>query len=296
MNSLVVCPKALEAAKRQFCLDIGLPWEEYMHQTKQKVYIRKAAYKEGTCRINVDGNRMYEGRNDFFHAIICLGQLFLVVDEQIYDWAVEKFSNYPPEWFCEFENLRMIDERLKEYGHRIKDTHVYMLPEEETMQEGFVGTVGSVDKRAKASTAALEKKFTADESYIWYDQEEILRFRENNKFSSAICFSKTQPDMLAVAAVKPEAVRTDIKTFDQSLMSGMAGVSADGEYLWQIGINVVKEAEGRGLASKLVRLLKEEVIRKGKTPFYGTSESHTISQTVGLKAGFVPAWTEVYVE
>ena len=48
--------------------------------------------------------------------------------------------------------------------------------------------------------------------------------------------------------------------------------------------------------NKDTKALKEEVIRKGKTPFYGTSESHTISQTVGLKAGFVPAWTEVFVK
>ena len=46
---------------------------------------------------------------------------------------------------------------------------------------------------------------------------------------------------------------------------------------------------------ELVRELKGEILRQGKIPFYGTSESHSISQTVGLKAGFVPAWTEVYV-
>ena len=85
------------------------------------------------------------------------------------------------------------------------------------------------------------------------------------------------------------------KDFDQSHMCGMAGVSRDGEYLWQIGINVDADCTGQGLGHRLVRTLKEEVLRRGKVPFYGTSESHTLSQTVGLKAGFVPAWTEVYV-
>ena len=269
MNSLKLDRKALEQARRQFCLDIGLPWEEYRENFGQKIFIRKAAYRERTCQIDSAGARIYEGRNDFFHAMICLGQLFLVVDEQIYDWAVEKFADCAPEWFCEFENLRMIDHKLKEYGHRIKDTHVYMLPEAED---------GRPQKLASR--------------FVWYDREEILNFQENNQFTSAICFSKTQPDMLAVVA--PE--QTGEKPFDQSQMAGMAGVSADGEYLWQIGINVVRSSEGKGLAARLVRLMKEEVIRQGKTPFYGTSESHTISQTVGLKAGFVPAWTEVYVE
>ncbi len=287
MNSLILSPNALERARRQFCLDMGLSWEEYVRQPEQKVYIRKVSYKEGTHLINTEGARVYEGRNDFFHAIICLGQLFLVVDEQLYDWAVEKFTNYPPEWFCRFDNLRMIDEKLKEYGHRIKDTHVYMLPE--------AAGIGNVWENSEGTTV---KGTQNHETYVWYSQEEILNFQGNNKFRNAICFSKTQPDMLAVAAVQGSArdCVSGKKPFDQSGMSGMAGVSADGEYLWQIGIDVAKEAEGRGVASKLVRMMKEEVIRRGKMPFYGTSESHTVSQTVGLKAGFVPAWTEVYVE
>lgn len=275
MNSLRVSREALTAARKQFCLDIGMPWEEYQANAEQRVYIQKAVYKEGLNQVAAEGARVYAGGSDFFHAIICLGQLFLVVDEQIYDWAAEKFTGYPPEWFCEFGNLRMIDEKLQMYGHAIKDTHIYMLPGEES----------------------VGKSCCRDENtHIWFDRQEILRFRENNRFNSAICFWKNQPDMLAVAALKPEAVEDGIKIFDQSLMDGMAGVSADGEYLWQIGINVVKEAEGRGLAAGLVRRMKEAVIRQGKTPFYGTSESHTISQTVGLKAGFVPAWTEVFVK
>ena len=93
------------------------------------------------------------------------------------------------------------------------------------------------------------------------------------------------------AATLPEASSND---FHQDHMPGMAGGSADGEYLWQIGINVREEYRGKGLAAELVRSLKDEMIRRGKIPFYGTSESHTVSQTVALKAGFVPAWTAVY--
>ena len=278
MNSLKLDPKALENARRQFCLDIGLSWEEYMKQPRQKIYIKKATYKEGTLKVSAEGARDYERGNDFFHAIVCLGQLFLVVDEQIYDWAVEKFADCEPEWFCEFGNLRMIDEKLKKYGHRIKDTHIYMLPE------------------------AASQASKSDGQFVWFDQEEILTFENNNVFTSAICFSKTQPDMLAVAAMKGDGGegsqihQTSEKSFDQSLMQGMAGVSADGAYLWQIGINVVPCAGGQGLGAKLVRMMKEEVLRRGKTPFYGTSESHNVSKLVGMKAGFVPAWTEVYVK
>lgn len=317
MNSLKIDKQALELARKQFCLDIGMPWEEYLENPRQQVYIRKAVYKEGTFLNQTEGARNYEGRDDFFHAMICLGQLFLIVDEQIYDWAVEKFKDYPVEWFCQYDNLRMIDEKLKEFGHKIRDTHVYFLPEQEKVTEndlqisegtelnramgvmpvsgdGMGEETGDGSQLNLRTGTADEANQTALLQFCWYDQEGILRFKGNNRFTSAICFSQTQPDMLAVVALKDDA-RGACKIYDQSQMSGMAGVSADGAYLWQIGINVIPEETGKGLAAQLVRMLKDEVLRSGKIPFYGTSESHTVSQTVGLKAGFVPAWTEVFV-
>lgn len=282
----------LAGARRQFCLDIGMDYEEYEKNPNKKAYIVKSKYKEGA--------RVYAGSDSFFWATICMGQLFLSVNEQIYDWAVEEFSDCAPEWFCEYGNLRKIDEKMMEYGRKIGDTHVYFLPGE--VEDGGVRS---------GRQAAGE----CPRTYQWYEQEEILRFKEGNRFDRAICFSPTQPDVLAVAAMRPtaqsesmtqsqtmvqpeESMRPEVaeKEFDQSHMAGMAGISEDGKYLWQIGINVDDDYRGKGLAADLVRTLKEEVIRRGKIPFYGTSESHIISQTVGLKAGFVPAFTSVYVK
>lgn len=76
MNSLIIDKNALELARKQFCLDIGLPWEEYVNDLRQQAYIRKAVYREGTLWNRIEGARNYEGGNDFFHAIICLGSCF----------------------------------------------------------------------------------------------------------------------------------------------------------------------------------------------------------------------------
>lgn len=292
-NSLTLDKRCLEIARKQFCLDIGLPWEEYVANRQKPVLIQKAVYAPGTLEIASVGARNYAGKTSFFRAIICLGQLFICCDESIYDWVVEQYGACKPEWFCAFGNLRKLDEKLQEHGHRICDTHVYFLPEAEDGEGGD-----------------LEN---GSEELVWFEQEEILRFKENNRFTSAICFWEGTPDVLAVVQPKEEYVSEEnvceaatisqgtedakgCKDFDQSHMAGMAGCSADGAYLWQVGINVDEEYVGRGLANKLVRALKEEILRRGKVPFYGTSESHTISQTVGLKAGFVPAWTEIFVE
>lgn len=275
-NGLILDKSCLEAARRQFCLDIGLPWEEYMANRQKSVFIQKSVYVPGTLDIASVGARNYAEKTSFFRAIICLGQLFICCDESIYDWVVEQYGQCKPEWFCAFGNLRKLEEKLREHGHRIYDTHVYFLPE-------------AVDKVTDGECACGQSDL------IWYNQEEILRFKDNNQFTSAISFWQGHPDVLAVAALK-EAYKKEGKTFDQSHLAGMAGTSLDGEYLWQIGINVDKDCAGRGLAHKLVRILKEEVLKRGKVPYYGTSESHTVSQTVGLKAGFVPAWNEVSVE
>ena len=73
--------------------------------------------------------------------------------------------------------------------------------------------------------------------------------------------TKKSPDMLGVAAISDGKI------------IGMAGASADSPLFWQIGINVEKEAECRHIASTLVTILKEEIEKLGKVPYYGTSMS-----------------------
>ena len=308
-NSLVLDKMCLEVARRQFCLDIGLPWDEYERTREKSVLIQKAVYEPGSKDVAGEGARNYGERNSFFRAIICLGQLFICCDERIYDWVVEQYAECKPEWFCNYRRLRKLDEKLKEYDHEIYDTHVYFLPEAVGEKELGAGKPkGSRPMETNNVLAGGGKSCGDILGSIWYEQEEILRFKEDNRFNQALTFWEKNPDMLAVAAMRPEWQGTSIgtlnkervsdkpsKDFDQSYMCAMAGASRDGEYLWQIGINVDTDYVGQGLGHRLVRALKEEILRRGKVPFYGTSESHTLSQTVGLKAGFVPAWTEVSV-
>ncbi len=239
---------ALETATKQFYLDCNV--EDTIFDNG-KVLISKSK--------SIQGARIIEGKDLFFKAIICLGKAYIMVDEQICDWAVEKFENASPQWFCAYSNLRMIDKKLNKYKREIADTHLYFLPAENSLDVEPLREV------------------------MWFEQEELAQFKENNQFTSALSFSKTQPDVLAVAAV------------DSGKLTAMAGASCDGDYLWQIGINVLPEYEKQGLAVNLTSLIKQELIKRGKMPFYGTSESHTISQTVGLHAGFLPAWSEIYI-
>lgn len=72
----------------------------------------------------------------------------------------------------------------------------------------------------------------------------------------------------------------------------MAGCSADTPEMWQIGIDVLPEYRGKGIGKTLVALLRDEVLRRGFIPYYGTSLSNICSWKIALSCGFVPTWIE----
>ncbi len=211
-------------------------------------------------RKRLDGARYFSDISDFFRAIIFKGRLFMMCDEKIYEWAENRYQDMLPEWFCKFDNLRNLDAKLHEYGHEIMDTHVYFMPDPE--YEGY-------DFDCPYRIEELGRK-------------EIDAMRENNLFRHALMYQDGCPDEMAIAA------------YDNEEPVAMAGVSSDGRNLWQIGIDVLPEYEHKGLAVYLTALMKDAVIKRGKVPFYGTSESHSLSQKVAVRSGFVPAWCEIY--
>ncbi len=207
----------------------------------------------------LDGSRIIDKMDPFFRVVVFMGKAYIMADESILGGCEELFKGMKPEWFFEFSNLRTIDYILHEYGKEIVDTHIYFLPAEDVLIEEPYG----------------------DE--IWLNEENIKKMKETNICHKALCYSPTQPDVIAVMQKDGEKIK------------GMAGASKDGKYAYQIGIDVLPEYEGNGIAVHLVTLLKQRLIEDGKIPFYGTNESHAISRTVAIKAGFMPAFSEFFV-
>lgn len=207
------------------------------------------------------GARMVHKTDIFFRAILFMGKAYLMVDESIYDGCEEIFKDVSPDWFCKFPNLRILDTVLQEFGYEIADTHIYYLPDMDA------------------------PKIEESRPVVWYDEKEIAAMKEENPFHNALCYSPTQPDVIGVGAIA-----------DDGSIKGMAGASLDGMYVRQIGIDVKEEHRGEGLATYLTTLMKQKLLEKGTLPFYGTSESHSLSRSVAIKAGFLPAWCEIYVK
>ena len=208
----------------------------------------------------LEGARIHVKHDTFFKAAIIMGKAYVMADEKMHPWVKEILAEEHPEWWCDFKNLKKLESELNKYGREIFDTHIYFLPSEEPTME--------------------RPRFAIK----WFEKEELEQFRNDKRFNTySLSFSPTQPDVLAVVA------------YDKKELIAMAGCSEDGAYLWQIGVDCVAGYEGRGLAGNLVTLLKQEIIARGKVPYYGTAESHAVSRNVAIGSGFLPAWCEIQV-
>jgi len=207
-----------------------------------------------------EGRRIYESDGAFFKMICLKGKALVSCDQRFLPWAEENILNKDSSWLMEYPFLRALDHELSLYGHGIDDLH-----------EGFLP-----DLRRNNTNYPLQ--------LMWFEEDEILQFRSDSRFQEAFAYNESHPDILGVAV------------FDGKEIMGMAGASRDGERLWQIGIDVIDKYRGKGMASMLTKAMKDEVLRRGAVPYYGTAPSHIISKNVAIRAGFSPAWSEIFTK
>lgn len=205
--------------------------------------------------------RRYDDPDDCFLKICAINSKLLVnghgdIVSELEAWL----GNFGGEWFLEAGPLRRLDEILRPYGYRVRRFHPFYV----------------CDTPSPVDTSGWDIR--------WYAPEDIAQFEGDERFSSAFTFMPSAPDMLGVAALR------------RGEICAMAGASGDSPDLWQIGINTLPEARRQGAAGMLVKLIKNEILRRGALPFYGTALSHTASQRTALSAGFRPAWAELVVE
>ena len=176
------------------------------------------------------------------------------------------------------------------FAEGLSHNDIGYLPQQSAMQKDFPASVFEVVLSGRLNSLKRRPFFAADSAtpvdtrdltIQRYTPETIAAFRDDDRFGDAYGFCESAPDMLGVAALRGGKIL------------GMAGASADSPLMWQIGINVLPEARGQGVAAMLVSLLRNDVLAAGRLPYYGTSVSHLESQRVALRAGFLPAWFEL---
>lgn len=236
----------LNIAKKQLALDYNCKLSDFE--------------KEGnTITENelLQGRRIYESDNCFLKILCIGGKAIICTDEKIRPWLEERILKLNACWLFDFDKLRAIDNKLKEFGYEIDQTPHFYLP----------------------NPVSCEVKPIA--AIKWFEKDDILQFKGDSRFEEAFAFDDNYPDVLGAAA------------FDGNTIIGMSGASEDSKTLYQIGINVMPEYSGKGIGTNLVTLLKQELLNRGKVPFYGTAESHIISKNIAINSGFFPAWAEM---
>ena len=103
-------------------------------------------------------------------------------------------------------------------------------------------------------------------------------------WGNALCEKRKELDVIGMGA------------FDGDKLIALAGASADCDSMWQIGIDVLPEYRGKGIASCLTSRLALAILEKGRVPFYCAAWSNVASVRNAIRSGFRPAWTELTVK
>lgn len=253
--------------------------------------------------------------------------------EKAIDYMLGDQSN----WLGDYAQLRQLNELLTPYTQQVSGTSIYYTPGRALLNsvvpEGVqaqevkcavpgVGMMRRVDpaelkaallaeitgertirREANASAGALEVDPQDTQARVTrlrvdlLSEEQIERFRGDKRYSNALGFSVTRPDVLVLAAYPVEEDAADVPAAGESDPAladpiALVGVSDDSPIMRQIGIDVLPAWRGAGIASVLVRDAARLTLAEGYLPFYGTSPSHILSQRVAMNAGLVPTWWE----
>lgn len=250
--------------------------------------------------------------------------------EKAIDYMLGDQSN----WLGDYAQLRQLNELLTPYTQQVSGTSIYYTPGRALLNsvvpEGVqaqevkcavpgVGMMRRVDpaelkaallaeitgertirREANASAGALEVAPEDTEARVTrlrvdlLSEEQIESFRGDKRYSNALGFSTTRPDVLVLAAYTVDgAGDTEGAGIPANADPvAMVGMSDDSPIMRQIGIDVLPAFRGAGIASALVRDAARLTLAEGYLPFYGTSPSHMLSQRVAMNAGLVPTWWE----
>lgn len=256
--------------------------------------------------------------------------------EKAIDYMLGDQSN----WLGDYAQLRQLNELLTPYTQQVSGTSIYYTPGRALLNsvvpEGVqaqevkcavpgVGMMRRVDpaelkaallaeitgertirREANASADALETDpddTAVGETRLRVDllsEEQIESFRGDKRYSNALGFSTTRPDVLVLAAYPvdenaskaPDAPAAGESAPVHADPIAMVGLSDDSPIMRQIGIDVLPAWRGAGIASALVCDAARLTLAEGYLPFYGTSPSHMLSQRVAMNAGLVPTWWE----
>ena len=208
----------------------------------------------------LEGRRRFNEKKETFLKIASFkGRLLFTGRKDIIEELRGRYAQTEAAWFMEPLNMRELNERIGRHGYRISHLHPF-----------FVSFRQTPVRYDQYEIRLLERA-------------DIEAYRGDSRFRNAFSFHDAAPDEIGISASR-----------DGEILA-MAGASGDSPVMWQIGIDVVPAARGRHLGRLAVTLLKNEILKRGRIPYYGTAFSHILSQNIAIDSGFRACWTELAV-
>jgi len=169
----------------------------------------------------------------------------------------EYIDKYPVEHCFETPNMHVLSELLAPFGQKICFMAEYFLPDVQLV-------------KPQPCDYELKILHQLDFAELYLPE-----------WSNALCEKRKELDILGVGA------------YDNGELIGFAGCSADCDTMYQIGVDVLPEYRGRGIASAVTSRLALEILELGKVPFYCAAWSNIASVRNAIRCGFRPAWVEL---
>ena len=206
-----------------------------------------------------EGSRNYSGKKPFLSLVTLGKNTVITADEVLHPFLNELADRIYGHWLFNIEGLSAINAELYKYGYTLAATHHLCLPFRDVQPQ-------------------------RDYPVKWFFDREVDRFYGDPRFKNALCekYFPERPDRIAVIAL------------DGDKIMGMAGCSEDAPGWLQIGVDVCEEYRGRGVGTYLRTRMKNEILRRGEIPFYGSVMSNLGSQKIAANSGFKLTWVETY--
>lgn len=181
-----------------------------------------------------------------------------------------------------------VNDELKEFmtgyiedieGFRCFDMPLHVLEDELKRHDGIVSEMEEFYLLDSGEIQQVNPTFDIE----ILEGKAIEKLYHDPRFHMAMGYSQESDrrDMLAVVA------------YEKGEILGVAAASNDTDEIWQIGIDVIPEKQKQHVATDIVRIISNEVLKRNKIPYYGTAWSNIASKRVAINAGYKPVWVEM---
>ncbi len=211
------------------------------------------------CVIGPDAKKYYQ--EPLACTLVSYGSNVVAAVKDEYRALIQEYINKFVWYHCfETPNLHWLQERLAPLGQKVCFMAEYFLPD--------------VDRLRRLSCGYELRALTQKNFASLYLPE----------WSNALCEKRKELDVLGVGA------------YDNGVLVGLAGCSADAADMLQIGIDVLPAYRRQGIAEALTSNLAMDILERDKAPFYCCAWSNIRSARNAIACGFSPTWVELSVK